>query len=148
MSTPIKATTTKKIFSRTTSVETIVNSKASTIWGLLTDADNYPKWNSTVISIVGNISLDEKIELKSTLSPDRVFKLKIMEFEPNKKLVWGDAMGKRIYTLSEQADGATLFSMSEKIGGPAFPLFASMIPEFDESFETFTADLKKSSERL
>ncbi|MEI6729367.1 MAG: SRPBCC domain-containing protein [bacterium] len=144
---PIKATTTKKIFSRTTSLQVVINSKASKIWALLADANNYPKWNSTVISIVGNIGLDEKIELKSTLSPDRIFKLKISEFEPNKKLVWGDAMGKRIYTLSEQADGATLFSMSEKIGGPAFPLFASMIPDFDESFETFAKDLKKAAEK-
>jgi hypothetical protein len=36
--------------------------------------------------------------------------------------------------------------MSEKIGGPLFPLFARMIPPFDESFNQFAADLKKAAE--
>jgi hypothetical protein len=38
--------------------------------------------------------------------------------------------------------------MAEKIGGPLFPLFAGMIPPFDQSFEKFTADLKKEAETI
>ena len=38
--------------------------------------------------------------------------------------------------------------MVEKIGGLMFPLFASQIPSFDESFEQFTADLKKEAEMI
>jgi hypothetical protein len=38
--------------------------------------------------------------------------------------------------------------MSERIGGPLFPLFASYIPPFDESFERFAADLKKEAESI
>jgi hypothetical protein len=38
--------------------------------------------------------------------------------------------------------------MREKIGGPLFPLFAGAIPSFDESFERFTADLKKEAEAI
>jgi uncharacterized protein YndB with AHSA1/START domain len=142
-----KATTTKKLFSRTTSIEAKIKAPIETIWELLTKAEDYPKWNSTVISIDGKIAQGEKIELKSTLDPSRTFKLKVMEFEPNKRLVWGDPMGKRVYTLNEEANGEILFSMSEKIGGPIFPLFAGMIPSFDESFEKFTADLKAKAEK-
>ena len=87
-----------------------------------------------------------KIKLKSTLDSNRVFKLKIKEFVPNQKLVWGDAMGERTYTLQDNG-GSTLFTMTEKIGGPLFPLFASKIPSFDESFEQFAADLKKKAEQ-
>ncbi len=36
--------------------------------------------------------------------------------------------------------------MREKIGGPLFPLFAGMIPPFDEVFDKFAADLKKKTE--
>jgi hypothetical protein len=36
--------------------------------------------------------------------------------------------------------------MTEKIGGFMFPLFASKIPSFDQSFEKFTADLKAKAE--
>jgi hypothetical protein len=38
--------------------------------------------------------------------------------------------------------------MTERIGGPLFPLFAGMIPSFDESFETFAADLKREAETI
>ena len=37
--------------------------------------------------------------------------------------------------------------MTEKIGKPLFPLFAKMIPAFDESFEKFANDLKKEAEK-
>lgn len=37
--------------------------------------------------------------------------------------------------------------MKEKIGGPLFPLFAKMIPPFNESFEKFANDLKKEAEK-
>ena len=55
-------------------------------------------------------------------------------------------MGSRTYLL--QHDGQeTLFTMIEKIGGPLFPLFASMIPSFDESFDAFAKDVKTEAER-
>jgi hypothetical protein len=37
--------------------------------------------------------------------------------------------------------------MTEKIGGPLFPLFAKMIPPFDDSFEKFASDLKQEAEK-
>ena len=36
--------------------------------------------------------------------------------------------------------------LTETIGGPLFPLFASQIPSFDTSFEQFTLDLKQAAE--
>lgn len=142
-----KATTIKKTFSRETSVSVDIQADTKTIWRLLTDAENYPKWNSTVISIDGKIALGEKIQLKSNLDPSRVFKLTVKEFESERKLVWGDAMGKRVYSLTPSPNGQTTFSMVEKIGGPLFPLFARMIPSFDESFDKFVHDLKTESEK-
>lgn len=140
-----KATTIKKTFSRTTSISQLIDADAKTIWDALVNASDYPNWNSTVISIEGNIAEGEKIKLKSTLDPSRTFKLKVKEFIPQEKLVWGDAMGKRTYRLTTKGQ-STLFSMTEKIGGLMFPLFASKIPSFDESFEQFVADLKKKAE--
>ena len=69
------------------------------------------------------------------------------EVEAEKRLVWGDAMGKREYKLTPSASGQTNFTMTEKIGGPLFPLFAKMIPPFDESFEKFALDLKNEAEK-
>lgn len=142
-----KATTVRTTFSRETSVSISINADAAIVWALLTKASDYPRWNSTVTSIEGNIALGETIKLKSYLDAKRTFKLKIKEFEVAKKLVWGDGQGNRIYTITKNGSGVT-FSMTEKIGGLMFPMYAKMIPPFDESFEKFAADLKKESETI
>lgn len=141
-----KAFTINKVFSRQTTVQTCIKADRATVWALLTDSLNYIKWNSTIVSIEGSIALGETIKLVSKLAPTRTFKLKIKQFEPNVRMTWGDAMGSRNYELVDHENDEVLFSMTEKIGGPIFPLFAKLIPSFDDSFETFAADLKKEAE--
>lgn len=140
------ATTIRKTFSRETRISNTIDAPPSTIWRLLTNAKSYPAWNSTVVSVNGEIAPGSKIELVSTLDPSRTFKLKVKEFQAPTKLAWGDAMGTRVYTITETDDGRSRFEMTEKIGGPIFPLFASKIPSFDASFTKFAADLKAAAE--
>lgn len=142
-----KATTEKKTFSRSTSVSIHINADASIVWALLTNAQDFPRWNSTIISIDGDIAKGEKIKLKVTLDSSRVFKIKIKEMVPEQMMVWGDAMGKRTFTLEKSGDGV-IFTMFEKMGSPMFPLFANKIPSFDEAFEQYAADLKKEAETI
>ncbi len=141
-----KASTVKTTFSRETQVSIEIKADAAIVWALLTKASDYPRWNSTIISIEGTIAPGEKIKLKSTLDPKRTFKLKVKEFEPEKRLVWGDGQGNRVYTLTKKTNGTIRFSMTEKIGGFMFPMYAKYIPPFDASFEQFAADLKKEAE--
>src|SRR5215211_5900240 len=119
-----KASTTKKTFSRETSVRTTIHADPAIVWALLTHASDFPRWNSTVTSIKGEIREGETIELKSILDEKRTFKLKIKEFIPEKRLVWGDNQGSRVYSLEKSSGNGILFTMTEKIGGPLFPLFA------------------------
>ncbi|MFT5194651.1 MAG: hypothetical protein ACI9EW_002142 [Cellvibrionaceae bacterium] len=141
-----KATTIKETFSRETSVTISIQADKTVVWNLLTNAPDMPRWNSTVVALDGNIKLGETVQLKSILDDKRVFKLKVKEFETEKRLVWGDRQGSRVYTLTPSDDGSVVFSMVEKIGGLMFPLYAKYIPEFDESFEQYAADLKKEAE--
>lgn len=143
-----KAVTIKKMFSRETAISIDIQADKSILWALLTNASDYPRWNSTVLSIDGSITRGGKIQLRSALDPKRVFKLVVKEFEADSRLAWGDAMGKRVYELKTIGTGLTNFSMNEKIGGPLFPLFAKMIPSFDQSFEQFAGDLKKEAEAI
>ena len=143
-----KAKTIKKTFSRETSVSTTIQADPSIVWALLTHASDFPRWNSTVTSMKGEIREGGTVELKSILDEKRTFKLKVKEFVPEKRLVWGDAMGSRVYMLTRGNGGSTHFSMTEKIGGPLFPLFAGSIPSFDEVFERYAADLKKEAETI
>ena len=143
-----KASTIRTTFSRQTAVSIIINADPAIVWALLTNALDYPRWNSTITSLEGNIAAGETIRLKSILDKKRIFKLKVKEFEEEKKLVWGDGQGNRTYTLTKSESGGVIFSMIEKIGGLMFPLYASMIPPFDQSFEQFAHDLKKESETI
>ncbi len=118
-----------------------------TVWQFLTDASRYPSWNSTILEFKGQIAAGGRIELRSRLAPNRTFKLRFKEFSPPERLAWGDALGTRVYTLNPIANGGTRFTMTEKIGGPIFPLFAKMIPSFDDSFNRFAADLKSAAEK-
>ncbi len=142
------ASTTKKTFSRSTSVKIEIKADPEIIWALLTNGSDYSRWNSTIVSLTGDLTKGSKIELKSTLDLERTFKLKVKEMIPPLKMIWGDAMGKRTYTLIPKTQGFTIFSMNEKIGGLMFPLFANKIPSFDKSFEQFAADLKKEAEAI
>jgi len=143
-----KATTTRKTFSRETSVSTTIQADPAIVWALLTHASDFPRWNSTVTSMKGEIREGGSVELKSILDDKRTFKLKVKEFVPEKRLVWGDAMGSRVYTLTRGNGNSTVFTMTEKIGGPLFPLFAGSIPSFDGVFERYAADLKKEAEAI
>lgn len=143
-----KALTTKKTFSRETSVSIDIQADKSVIWALLTNANDFPRWNSTIISVDGSIAEGEKIKLKAKLDPKREFQLKVKEFKPDQEMVWGDPMGNRVFTLKSIGNNLTNFTMTEKIGGPLFPLFAKMIPPFDQTFEQYANDLKHEAETI
>lgn len=143
-----KATTIKKTFSRQTAVSIRINADTAIIWALLTNASDYSRWNSTIVSMEGDIERGGRIKLKSTLDEKRTFKLKVKEFEADKRMVWGDGQGNREFTLTPEGNNTVRFSMSEKMGSPMFPLYAKYIPPFDESFEQFAADLKREAEAI
>ncbi|MCB8942351.1 MAG: SRPBCC domain-containing protein [Ardenticatenaceae bacterium] len=142
------AVTTKRMFSRETAVSIQIQADPVIVWALLVNSSDYPRWNTTILSLDGDIKAGNRIKLKSTLDENRTFNLKVKEFEPEKRLVWGDAMGNRVYTLQHSGANSTKFTMVEKIGGPFFPLFARFIPSFDASFEQFVADLKQEAEAI
>jgi uncharacterized protein YndB with AHSA1/START domain len=143
-----KAITTKETFSRETAVTINIQADPAIVWTLLTNAADFPRWNSTVLSLEGEIKQGETIKLKSTLDEKRTFTLKIKEFEPERRLAWGDRQGSRVYTIAKGEGDSITFTMTEKIGGLLFPMYGRFIPPFDESFEQFAADLKKEAETI
>ena len=110
-----KATTVKTTFYRETSVSIEIKADPAIVWALLTKASDYPRWNSTVTSIEGNIALGEKIKLKSILDAKRTFKLKVKEFEVEKKLVWGDGQGNRLYESVQKTVSIKSFEFNDSV---------------------------------
>ncbi|HAA10473.1 MAG TPA: SRPBCC domain-containing protein [Cytophagales bacterium] len=141
------AQTEKERFAQQTSVSIEINADAAIVWTLLTQAQDIPRWNSTIVSLEGNIAVGDKIKLVSYLDPKRTFKIKVKEMEAEKHMLWGDNQGKRTFTLTPTEKGVT-FSMVERMGGLMYPMYKKYLPDFDESFNKFAADLKKEAELI
>jgi hypothetical protein len=147
-----KASKSRSTFRMEVSVGTNIHARPETIWVLLTNAQDFPRWNSTVQSIAGKVAAGETIQLKVPIAPDRVFKLKVTEFVPNKEMIWQDGAapmfkGIRRYTLTPGSDGTTDFTMTETFSGLMLPMIAGSLPDFGPMFEQYAADLKKEAEK-
>ena len=121
------------------------------IWSLLTDAADFPRWNSTVEKIDGKIAEGQKIALVATVAPDRTFKLKVSDVQENRRMVWSDGFapmfrGVRTFELEPSEDGVTHFTMAEVFSGAMLPMIKGSLPDFGPVFEQYVADLKKAAE--
>jgi hypothetical protein len=119
------------------------------VWGVLTDASAYTKWNSTLVKFDGSIAKDQMISLVPKIATDQTFKLKVSEFDAPKHMVWEDGgkafAGVRTFTLTP-ANGGTAFAMSETLSGRMLPMIEPKLPDFTVDFNGFAADLKKAAE--
>jgi hypothetical protein len=129
-----------------------IQAQPNRIWALLTTAGDFPRWNSTVKSIEGNMAPGERIKLRATIAPERIFNLTVSEFVPEKKMVWRDGMapmftGVRTFTLTSKADGSTDFSMAEVYSGIMLPMIAGSLPDFRPTFEQYASDLRREAQQ-
>jgi hypothetical protein len=132
-------------------VSVSIQASPARVWSLLTNAADFPRWNSTVTSLEGTIALGQKLALRVPISK-RVFRPKVIELEAEKKMVWGDGAapmfkGRRTYTLAPRADGGVEFSMVEVFSGLMLPMIKGSLPDFGPPFEQYAADLKREAER-
>ncbi|NUO53572.1 MAG: SRPBCC domain-containing protein [Polyangiaceae bacterium] len=146
-----KAEKTASTFRMECKVAIKVKAPPSKVWGLLTNAADFPRWNSTVTSIGGDIALGQKLQIKVPIS-ERTFSPKVTELEPEARMVWSDGAapmfkGVRTFTLRPAADGSTEFEMVEVFSGLMLPMIKGSLPDFGPPFETYAADLKREAER-
>jgi hypothetical protein len=133
-------------------VQRTINASPDRIWELLVDADRYPDWNPSVVSLRGRVAAGESIELVSTVNPKRAFALTVSELEPARRMVWSGGMplglfkGVRTFSLTPQGDGQTEFTMEEVYSGALAPLITRTMPDLTESFEQFADGLKTALE--
>jgi hypothetical protein len=134
------------------SAQTTIHATPQRIWSLLTDAPQYPTWNTTVSKIEGSIAPAQRITVHAKINPGRAFPVKVTAFEPNHQMTWTGGMplglfkGQRTYTLTPQPDGAVEFSMREQYTGLAAPLICRSIPNLQPAFDQFASDLKRAAE--
>ncbi len=132
--------------------ERVIDAAPAEIWELLTDAERYPEWNRSVVSLSGQIAEGETVKLVAAVSPKRTFALHVRDLEAGSRMVWEGGMplglfvGVRTFELHPLPDETTRFSMREEYRGALAPLIARSIPDLSESFDEFADCLKAASE--
>jgi hypothetical protein len=147
-----KASKKSSLFRLCYAVEVDIRASSARIWSLLTNAPDFPRWNSTVARITGEIAPGGQLQIHVPIAPNRTFRPKVTQFEQNRRMVWRDGTapifnGVRIFELSLNSDGTTRFSMQETLTGLILPMVKSSLPNFGPVFERYALDLKNEAER-
>ena len=152
MKTPqAKATKTGATFRMDCAIRTTIRATPEAIWALLTDAANFPRWNSTVTSIEGEIADGHQLKLRVPSAEGRVFTPKVSQVTPARTMTWSDGLapmfkGVRTFTLTPNGDGTTEFAMREELSGIMLPMIKGSLPDFGPVFEAYAEDLRRAAE--
>jgi hypothetical protein len=142
---------THRAFSLTCAVEANIRANATVTWRILTDADGFSRWNSTVSRFEGQIREGERLRLHVP-GTDRTFTTSVSDVVPNERMTWKGGLapifkGVRTFTLCPRDDGSTDFVMEERFSGLMLPLVKGSLPDFGPVFANYANDLKREAER-
>jgi hypothetical protein len=146
-----KASKSSSTFRMECGVALDIRAPAQKIWALLSNAQDFPRWNSTVTRLDGEIALGNQLKLEVPISK-RTFSPRVSELNAPARMVWSDGFapmfrGVRTFELEETQEGTTRFEMREVFSGLMLPMIRGSLPDFGPPFEQFAADLKREAER-
>lgn len=145
-----RATQTLSTFQMVVCVNVRILASAPRIWSLLTDAGGFPRWNSTVTSIDGQIREGQHLRIRVP-GTERTFTPKVSDVVANQQMTWAGGFaplfrGVRLFQLVEGNDGATDFRMQESFSGLMIPFIRRSLPDFRPIFARYANDLKREAE--
>ena len=145
-----RITQARGLFSMSCGVELNIRAPAARIWSLLTDARDFPRWNSTVTSVEGQIREGEQLRLHVP-GTQRTFTPRVSGVVPDERMTWAGGFspvfkGVRTFELRRCSDGSTDFVMEERFSGLLLPLLRGSMPDFGPVFERYANDLKREAE--
>jgi hypothetical protein len=145
-------TRTASVLALTCRVEVDIQATAEIVWSLLSDAKGFPRWNSTITAIEGEIREGERLKLHVP-GTGRTFTPKVSDVVPARRMVWSDGVslvfrGVRIFVLTPRGRASTEFRMEERFSGVMFALTTRLLPDFGPIFVAYANDLKREAERV
>ena len=132
-------------------VEVEIRAAVGKVWRLLTDAEAFPRWNSTVTRIEGPIREGGRLRIHVP-GTTRTFTPTVADLVPDARMTWSGGVaplfkGVRTFQLRPIGVAATLFCMEERFSGVIFALAKGAMPDFGPIFEKYASDLKQEAER-
>src|SRR4029077_4164913 len=122
----------RRAFSLGCGVEINIRAGAEKVWTILTNAKDFPRWNSTVTNIQGDIREGQQIKI-SVPGTKRAFTPKVSGVVPNERMTWTGGFapmfkGVRTFELKRRGDGTTDFAMQERFSGLMLPMIKGSLP--------------------
>jgi hypothetical protein len=137
--------------------EILIDAEPGIIWRILTDFDEYPKWNPFIKSIKGNVNTGNKIvvRMEPPGAKGMTFKPKVLVMDAGKEIRWlghllfaGLFDGEHKFELIKIGDKKTLFRQSEIFKGLLVPLLSKQLDSNTRmGFEAMNKKLKEVSEK-
>lgn len=129
--------------------ETLILASAGTVWDIITDAGNYPVWDSGITEVKGEIRHGSKIRVRLCDAGKRTFHLRVRQ-SPSRRMTWtgGIPLGMlrvdRTFSLNNYT-GITHLTVRDTVRGPLQQLLRSA-PEADAAVSGFVDEVKFRAE--
>ena len=102
-----------------------INASAEKVWRVLSDFENFPKWNPFVTKVIGKPKVGEILEIEVQLPESRKmeFTPKVLRAEPNKELRWvgttplNSFRGEHFYQIEPLGENKSRFIHGEHFSG-------------------------------
>ena len=134
-----------------------INATPSEVWSIISNFTEYPVWNPFIISISGNVAVNNKIKVKVKPldSSEMIFRPTVLTYIENEEITWEGHLfikglfdGRHTLKLIDNYDGTTTFIQSECFQGLLVPLFTDMIENKTlKGFYLMNQKLKELSEK-
>jgi hypothetical protein len=144
-------TQSRGLFWMTCRVALDIQAPAARIWSLLTDAERFPTWNSTITRVEGQIREGGRLRVHVP-GTDRTFTPTVSGVVAEARMTWTGGFapvfkGVRTFELEAGDGGSTRFAMEERFSGLLLPFVKGSMPDFGPVFERYANDLKHEAER-
>ena len=134
----------------------MINSSAKLVWDILTDFDNFPKWNPFMKQISGELREGSRIQvlIKPYNSRDITYKPTILDLKHEEKIKWlGNTWIPHLFDsehsliLKKIDENRILFVQKEKFSGILVPILTGLLKNTEISFKMMNEALKKEAEK-
>jgi hypothetical protein len=134
-----------------------INASPSNVWSIITDFENYGKWNPFIKEISGDTKEGSTIQvfIKPPNSNGMKFKPKILKYEPEKEIRWLGKLwipkifdGQHSLTIKKLDENKVLFIQKERFNGLLVPLFTNLLKDTELGFQMMNQNLKLEAERI
>lgn len=135
----------------------IINASPIVVWNIITDFENFGKWNPFIKKIWGVPKEGNTIQvfIKPPNSNGIRFEPKILKYEPEKEIRWLGKLwipkifdGEHSLTIKKVEENKVLFIQKEQFKGLLVPLFTNMLEDTKSGFKMMNEKLKQEAEEM